>query len=218
MKVLCPKQYDATWWELHRGRPSGSNFKKIITPARADFSKQAIEYVYELVAELYDPQYGIVEDYVSAAMLNGTIMEPESRRFYKLEANCDDVYEVGICESDCGRFICSPDAMVGDEGVLELKNPSYRMQVKYLDEGVLPDEYKVQCHGHILVTKRNWCDFLSYVPRLPPLLIRVMPDEFTVKLAEALDKFWKIYTEVRSKIEASGDPVATTRAPYESPF
>jgi hypothetical protein len=217
MKILCKKQYDAEWWELHRARPSGSNFKKIITPAKADFSKSAIEYVYELIGELYDPNYGQHEDYVTAHMKNGSIMEPESRRFYQMETNCD-VQEVGIVESDCGRFICSPDSLVGDEGVLELKNPAYKTQIKYLNEGVLPDEHKVQCHGHILVTKRPWCDFMSYANRLPPLLIRVVPDEFTLKLAEALEKFWKLYTEVRAKIEASGDPVAATRTPYTSPF
>lgn len=217
MKVICNKQYDAEWWKLHCGRPSASNFKKIITPAKGDFSKSAIEYCYELLAELYDPQYGVVEDYVSAHMKNGSIMEPESRRFYKMETNCD-VEEVGICESDCGRFICSPDSLVGDEGVLELKNPAYKTQIKYLHEGVLPDEHKVQCHGHILVCKRPWCDFMSYCNRLPPLLIRVVPDEFTVKLAQALEKFWKMYTELREKICSAGDPVAAARPKVEPYF
>lgn len=217
MKVLCSKQYDATWWELHRARPSVSNMKKIIQPVKAQLSAQAIEYCYELVAELYDPNYGIVEDYVSAHMKNGTIMEPESRRFYQMERNCD-VQEVGIVESDCGRFIGSPDSLVGDDGVLELKNPAYKTQIKYLNEGVLPDEHKVQCHGHILVCTRPWCDFMSYCNRLPPLLIRVVPDEFTLKLAEALENFWKLYNDLRAKIEAGGDPVAATREPYHPPF
>lgn len=217
MKILCDKQYNKQWWELHQGRPSASNFKRIITPAKAKFSESAAEYCYELVAELYDPDYGMVDDYVTAAMKNGSIMEPESRRFYELERNCD-VQEVGICESACGRFICSPDSLVGDDGVLELKNPKYKTQIKYLHENVLPDEHKVQCHGHILVTKRSWCDFLSYCPRLPPLLIRVVADEFTLKLAEALEQFWKMYTEIRTKIEGGGDPVACTRTPQEQYF
>jgi hypothetical protein len=217
MRILCQKQYDKTWWELHQGRPSASNMSKIITPAKGDFSKSALEYIYELIAELYDPDYGLMDDYVTAAMKNGSIMEPESRRFYEMERNCD-VQEVGICESDCGRFICSPDSLVGDDGVLELKNPKYKTQIKYLHQGVLPDEHKVQCHGHILVCKRPWCDFMSYCNRLPPLLIRVVPDEFTVKLAECLDKFWTLYQEIRAKIESAGDPVAATREPYTSPF
>ena len=207
------KQYSKEWWDAHQGRPSASNFGKIITPAKADFSKSAVEYCYELIAELYDPNYGMVEDYVTAAMRNGTVMEPESRRFYEMERDCD-VEQVGLCESDCGRFICSPDSLVGDDGVLELKNPAYKTQIKYLIQNKLPDEHKVQCYGHLLVTKRNWCDFLSYCPRLPPLLVRIEPDEFTLKLAEALEQFWKLYTELRTKIEGGGDPVACSREPY----
>lgn len=217
MRLVDCEQYTKIWWEAHRGRPSGSNFGKIITPKTAELSKSAVDYCYELVAELYDPLYGQVEGYVSAAMRNGTIMEPEARRYYEFERDCD-VQQVGLCETDDGRFICSPDALVGEDGVLELKSPNYKTQIKYLTEGVLPPEYKPQCHGHMLVTSRKWCDFMSYTVGLPPLLIRVEPDEYTLALAECLEAFWRMLCGIRDRIAGAGDPVAATREPFVSPF
>lgn len=200
------KQYEPAWWDAHRGRPSASNFAKIITPAKGDYSKSAVEYAYELVAELYDPEYGMVSDYASAAMRNGTIMEPEARRFYEFERDCE-VEQVGLCITDDGRFLSSPDALVGDEGCLELKSPTYKTHIKYLCDGGLPAEYKPQCHGHLLVTRCKWVDFMSYCRGLPPLLVRVEPDEYTVRLAEALEKFWTTYTDIKAKIEGGRQQV-----------
>jgi hypothetical protein len=170
-----------------------------------------------LIAQLYDPLYGVVEDYVSASMKNGRIMEPEARRFYELERDCD-VTECGLCLTDDGRYGSSPDSLISTDGVLELKAPNYKTQIKYLLAGCLPAEYAPQCHGHLLVTQRKWCDFMSYCVGLPPLLVRVVPDEFTLKLAEALESFWKMYSAMRARITGAGDPVAATRTPVESYF
>jgi len=212
------KQYEPAWWAAHQGRPSASNAGKVITPARGDYSKSAVEYAYDLVAELYDPDYGMVSDYASAAMRNGTVMEPEARRFYCFARDCE-VEQVGLCETDDRRFICSPDSLCGDHGVLELKSPTYKTHVKYLCEGGLPVEYKPQCHMHLLVTQRPWCDFMSYCRGLPPVLVRVEPNEYTLKLAEALEAFWKTYTQISEKIAAArGEVVAAAVAgPIQQP-
>lgn len=211
------QQYTPEWYAAHRGRPSTSNFGRIITPKKAEYSKSADEYCYELLAEDFDPQYGVVEGYVNAAMKNGNIFEPGNRRYYEMERNCD-VEQVGLIESDCGRFLCSPDGLVGDDGLLEIKSPTHRVQIKYLLTGGLPAEYAPQVHGQLLVTRRKWVDFLSYAYGLPPLLVRVTPNEFTVKLAECLEEFWKTFVQLKAKITGAGDPVAATRTPYTPPF
>jgi hypothetical protein len=221
VKVHTFKQYSEEWWEYHRGKPSASNFSKIITPAKGDYSKSGIDYVCELIAELYDPFYGPQNEYASAAMRNGTIMEPEARRFYEFERDCD-VQQVGLCETDDGRFISSPDALCGDDGCLELKSPGYKTHIKYLLAGGLPAEYKPQCHGHLLVTQRHWCDFMSYCRGLPPVLVRVVPDDYTLRLAEALEQFWKEYSAMRAKIEGGREEVIAAAmagaVPQESYF
>lgn len=198
-------QYTPEWFAVRRGVPTCSNFSKIITPAKGEMSKSAIGYAFELVAQAVDPAYGAQDDYVSAAMKNGTIMEPEARRFYEFDADAT-VEPVGFCLTDDGRFGGSPDGLVGADGCLELKSPEPKTQVAYLYRGGLPDEYKPQVHGHIIITGRKWCDFVSYARGLPPLRVRVEPNEYTDALRACLDEFWTIYQAVKDAVPITPPP------------
>jgi hypothetical protein len=212
MKRYDFDQYSMSWWNIRRGVPTASMFGKIITPAKGELSKQADDYIHQLIADRYDPEYGVVEDYVSAAMRNGTVMEPEARRYYEFDRDCA-VEQVGFCMDDAGRFGCSPDGLVGDGGGLELKSPLAKTQIAYLIADELPAQYAPQVHGSLVVTGRKWWDFMSYVPGFPPLLIRVEPDEYTDKVRKALDDFWPRYQAALEQVRAmEGFP---TRAPIE---
>lgn len=204
MQTFDFAQYSPEWWRAHQGKPSASNFNRIITPAKWEFASGAKSYAFELIGEFYDYSYGPRDDFATAAMRNGTIMEPESRRYYEFSTGLE-VKQVGLCISDCDRWCCSPDGLVGDEGGLELKHPTAATHVKWLLDGVVPAEHLAQCYGSLLVTRRKWWDFLSYYPMLPPLLIRVVPDDKMLRLAEALEKFWAMLSEMRSKIDG-GEP------------
>lgn len=217
MKSFDFPQYSPSWWAVRRGVPTASEFKRIVTPAKWQMGIGAETYACELIGQLFDPHYGVVSDFATTAMKNGTIMEPESRRFYEFETG-REVTQVGFCLSDCGRFGCSPDGLVGDDGGLELKHPTAATQVKWLKEGGIPSEHLAQCLGGILVTRRKWWDFLSYFPGMQPLLVRVVPDERLTKLAGALEEFWKMLTEIRQKISGGVDTVASLREPFTSPF
>lgn len=202
MKVFTDfTQYSPAWWDAHMGRPSASNFDRIITPAKAKLSAQADSYIAELCAEhlCYTPNFfterGQVPDQgpVSREVEEGTRREPESRKWYSLERNID-VEEVGGCLSECGRFWSSPDGLIGTrEGVLELKNPKASTQAAYLLAGTLPEEYRAQVHGHLVVTGLPFVDFASYHPSMPGLIVRVEPDGFTRELKIALEQFWARY-------------------------
>lgn len=210
-------QYSDEYWQAKKGKPSASNFNRILTPAKWEYASGAYTYACELVAQDYDYNYGMNDEFATAAMRNGTIVEPEARRAYEFYCGCD-VKQVGLCETDCGRFVCSPDGLVGDDGGLELKHPTAATHVKWLMAGEVPAEHLAQCHGFLLVTKRAWIDFMSWYPGMPPLLKRVTPDEKTVKLAEALERFDKTLNEIRNKI-AGSEPVAIApRQPQESYF
>ena len=215
MKIVSEEQYSPQWWAARRGLPTASCFNRIITAARGDYSKQASEYAFELVAQMYDPNYGEVEDYQSAAMKNGTILEPEARAFYEFDRNAK-VDEVGLCVTDDGRYGASPDGMVGDDGCIEIKSVMGKTQLKYLDKGVLPNDYKAQCHGHLLVTGREWCDFFSYSPGLPPFLIRVTPDDYTKRLEHALGEFCDELDKLKARVaELQAPPEWDVEEPVE---
>lgn len=208
MKTIDCKQYSSEWWEARKGVPTASNFHRIITPAKWEYASGAATYMQELIAERYDPMYGNHEEYVSHAMARGTHMEPEARRFYEFSRDVE-VSEAGFLKTDDERFGCSPDAMVGEEGGLELKSPAAKTQVKWLLSEKVPVEHLAQCHGFLLVTGRDWIDFLSYCPPLPELLVRVVRDEKTDALQAALDKFWGQYLVAQEKITAHRKPTPT---------
>lgn len=191
MRVIACHQYSPEWFYHRCGIPTASEFDSIITPAKGEQAKWDT-YIHRLIADLYRPDYGIAEDYVSTAMENGSLIEPEARDWYAFQTG-NKVEQVGFCTTDDGRFGCSPDALVGDDGVLELKCPEPHTHVGYLLAGVLPPKYRPQCHGHLIVTGRAWLDFMSFSNGLPPLLVRVKPDEYTEKLRTLLDGFWTAY-------------------------
>lgn len=205
MKRYDFAQYTPEWDAIRRGIATASGASKIITPAKGELSKSMVDYAYELIADTYDPMYGYREDYVSAAMKNGIVMEPEARRWYEFEADCD-VEQVGFCLTDDHRFGCSPDGLVGECGGLELKTPLLKTHARYLAENEMPNEYKPQVHWSLIVTGREWWDFMSYAPGLPPFRCRVVPDEYTDKLRVAMEAFWTQFQEIKQKVEAKFPP------------
>lgn len=218
MRVINCEQYSTEWWEARRGIPTASAFDRIITAKTGKLSAGALGYAFELVADLAQlgPEPWLNEPgYESAAMKRGTQTEHEARRFYEMERDVD-VQRVGFCITDAGDAGCSPDGLVGESGGLELKCPLLKTHVGYLYRGGLPDEYKPQVHGSLIVTGREWWDFLSYAPGLPPLLVRVEPDDYTESLRHCLAEFQQILAEVKAKVPVAVDEVI--ELPEEEPL
>ena len=193
-RIIPCTQLSPEWFELRRGRPTASQFDRIMTPKTMKLAAAHDDYINELIAETFHP--GPLTDLAiapSRAMQRGTDCEPEARAFYAMQSGVD-VVQVGLVETDDGRFACSPDGLVGDDGCLELKCPSGKVHVGYLRDWDLPAEYRCQVHGQLIVTGRDWVDFLSYYSGSPSqFLIRVVPDRFTVALRGVLDEFWDKY-------------------------
>ncbi len=201
MKLIECVQGSPEWWEARRGVPTCSEFGRILTPKTMKVSSSADKYIAELIADrvCLTPNY-FTDRPTSRDMEHGTNSEPEARRFYEMERGVD-VTQVGFYLDDEGRFGGSPDGLVGEEGGLELKCPKLSTQVEYLLAGTLPDEYKAQVHGHLIVSKRPWWDFMSYAPGLEPFIIRVEPDAFTRELKVGLEMFWDKYVATWKRIE-----------------
>lgn len=204
MKQFDCEQKSETWWRLRAGVPTSSQFERVIQPVKLGPSTSQDNYIDQLICETIDYSYaGDPEEvgFVSKSMENGTICEPVARSWYCFDRDCD-VQEIGFCMSDDGRFGCSPDGLIGDEGMLEIKCPDLRTHVRYLRDGVLPSKYKPQVHGSLIVTGREWCDFVSYSAsdELDNLVVRVYPDKFTQALREELDRFWVKYQTALEKL------------------
>ncbi len=190
-------QRSAEWFAARRGLPTCSRFDKIITPAQGKRSSAQDTLINELIAESLLPVEQDAVQHVSPEMEYGMRLEAEARCYYELEYAKTPVTDVGFILSDCKRFGGSPDALVGEEGGVEIKCPNPSTHIGYIRSGVLPNEYKCQLHGYLVLTRRKWWDFLSYCRNLPPFVVRVAPDEFTARLQAELADFCIRYSAER---------------------
>ncbi len=124
------------------------------------------DYQAQLVAEILTgkPQGS---DYTNAAMQFGTEMEPLARSAYEAETGFS-VDEVGFCQHPTiERAGASPDGLVGNSGLVEIKCPKVATHLAYLIAGVVPVGYKNQMMWQMACSGRDWCDFASFRPDLP---------------------------------------------------
>jgi len=145
------------------------------------------DYQAQLVAEILTckPQGS---DYVNAAMTFGTEMEPLARSAYEAETGFS-VDEVGFCQHPTiERAGASPDGLVGNSGLVEIKCPKVATHLAYLLSGVVPAGYKNQMMWQMSCTNRDWCDFVSFRPDLPEhlqlFIIRYKRDPERIKELE----------------------------------
>ena len=187
------------WLALRCGIPTASMFDKIITPT-GKASTSSGGYMNTLLAEWLTGKPGGMEP--TAWMQRGTEMEPEARAWYEMETDAD-VSTVGFLTRDDGLIGCSPDGLIGNSGLLEIKCPSPGVHVEYLLSGKIPDKYWPQVQGQLWIAERDWCDFISYNPDMQPLRIRVERDEKYIKtMTGLLDAFLAQMLEKREALQA----------------
>jgi len=200
MIIVNLEQGSEAWFKEKLGKPSASNISKIICNDGKP-SKQRLGYLYELAGEIITGKQE--EGYKNANMELGNERESESRSYYELTHNVE-VAQVGVIYKDeQKKFLCSPDGIVlAQEYGLELKNVLPKTQVKYLLDNSLPSDYFGQCQMSLYITGFKYWQFLSYVPLMKPLLIRVEPDKaYQEILANELNKFCQELEETVKKIK-----------------
>ena len=182
MRVSAHEQRTEGWFAERLGKPTASSFHRIITPTGKS-AAGTDSYINELVAELITGKR--VEIPVTPAMQRGIDLEPKARQTYELITG-QDVFEIGLClhsDLDCGA---SPDGLVGNDGLLEIKCPIASTMVGYLRDGddKLPSKYIPQCQGQLWITGRKWLDFVAYHPDMRIVMARVERDEAYIELLE----------------------------------
>ena len=194
MQVLDIEQGSPEWFEARKGLPTASCFSKIITPKTGKLSASVDAYIAELIAETKEDTTEQIRSYW---MERGRLLEGEARAWYEFETD-SDVEQVGLILNHGVGY--SPDGLADPKGGLEIKCPMPKTHIKYLMAGEIPIEYKPQLHGGLYVAELDWIDFLSYCPGYNPLLIRVVPDDYTKQLAEALAIFLERYEAAKKRV------------------
>lgn len=214
------------WLAARCGLLTGSEFDRILTPTGkiADNPKSRA-HCWEIAAQRIS---GFVEPhYVSDAMLRGREDEILARAAYSKRFT--PVREVGFVTRDMGGFTlgCSPDGLVGEDGMIECKSRGQKFQVQtiveYHEDGTVPADYILQIQGNMLITGRKWCDFISYSGGLPMATMRVMADaKVQASIIEAASKFEdsisKIVADYRAALDANPDLIPTERRVEQDMF
>jgi YqaJ-like viral recombinase domain len=196
-------QYSEAYDRLKLGIPTSSNFHKIITP-QGKPSKQWREYACLLIAERILQRR--IQFYHSPAMERGLIVEAEAADWYEFDQDVT-VQKVGFITDDNRTVGCSPDRLVGDDGLLEIKAPLPHTQVEYWLSGEVNERFRPQLQGQLYVSQRSWVDIVCWHDVLPKLVLRVEPDETFIK---ALDRQLQI---VNFFIERVMEKIRTTTEP-----
>ena len=165
-------QGSVEWHAARLGRPTASNFGRIITPTGKP-SASADGYMHELIAERM-LGYALNTESVDF-MERGKALESQAGAWYELRRGVD-TETVGFCLTDDEQAGCSPDRFVGLDGGLEIKCPSPAVHVGYLLDGGISAKYRPQVQGSLWITGRWWWDTMSYHPDLKPALVRAERD------------------------------------------
>ncbi len=191
------------WFLMRLGVPTSSEFHKIVTPG-GKISAQAEGYAHTLLAELMLGRS--LDTPETQWMVRGQELEDEAIKAYELVAGVETSLG-GFITNDDGTLGCSPDRLVGEDGILEMKVPAPNTHVGYLVSRDFGKEKWPQVQGQLLVSGRKWVDLMSYHPELPPVVIRAERDEkYIAILAPALATFVEQLRLMRESLIAKYGP------------
>ena len=178
MIVHDVKQGTPEWSRLRAGIPTSSEFARLVTPT-GKASAQAEKYRADLIAErmLGRP----LEKPITMAMERGSELEAEAIAAYEFYCSMDTEL-VGFVTDDLCRWGTSPDRLVGEDGLLEIKCPDAGTHAGYLLAKPADRKFFPQLQGQLFITCRKWVDIMSFHPEMPPAIVRVERDEAYIGL------------------------------------
>ena len=197
------------WLQLRAGRVTASRVADIIAKTKSGPSASRTNYMAELVAERLTGRPS--EGFSSAAMQWGTQTEPQARDAYAALTG-QDVEQVGFVHHPSIPFSgASPDGLIAWDGLVEIKCPNTSTHIDTLLTGKVPSKYITQMMWQMACTGRDWCDFVSFDPRLPehmqlvvkrveadPTLIASLEAEVSLFLGEVMATITQL-TEIYQK-------------------
>lgn len=174
IQIIQCEQGSDEWRQARLGIPTASEFDTVQAKGRGGGeSVTRRKYMLTLIGERLTGEIA-PEGYSNAHMERGKVMEAEARAAYAFLADVEP-QQVGFVRNELAG--ASPDSLVGDVGLLEIKTKLPHLHLDVLQQDRLPPEHVAQVQGQLWVSGREWCDFVSYWPKLRPFVKRVYRDE-----------------------------------------
>ena len=175
------------WKMLRCGKVTASRVADIIARTKSGYSASRDNYMAQLICERLTGT--VAESFTNAAMQHGTETEPYARLAYEVNQNVLVDQIAFVPHPTIEMSGASPDGLVGDDGLLEIKAPNTATHIDTLLSESVPTKYFTQMQFQMACTGREWCDFVSFDNRLPEelqLFVKRVPrDETYIKLMEA---------------------------------
>jgi putative phage-type endonuclease len=206
------EQGSPEWFAARLGRVTASRVSDVIGRTKTGYGAQRANYAAQLICERLT---GVAaETFSNAAMQWGTDHEPEARGMYEFATDLD-VEEVGFVPHPTITMAgASPDGLVGNDGLVEIKCPNTATHIETVTGQAVPAKYLTQMQWQMACAGRQWCDFVSYDPRLPHefrLFIKRVPRDDAV-IADLEAEVRAFLAEVDAKIAALEAAVAVREA------
>jgi putative phage-type endonuclease len=196
------EQRSEEWHQMRLGKVTASRIADMMAKTKTGWGASRGNYAAELIAERLTGQR--TEGYVSEAMQNGIDLEEEARNAYAFIKNAK-LHEVAFVDHpSISMSGASPDRLVGDDGLIEIKCPMPKKHIATLLGGSIDGSYQMQMQWQMACTGRQWCDFVSYNPAMPEHLKlfvrRVRRDDTHISDLEM--EVIKFLSEVEDKVAA----------------
>lgn len=181
------EQGSTAWLQARLGRVTASRVADVVAKTKSGYSASRANYMAELITERLT---GVqAERFQNDAMRWGTEKEPEARAAYEFAKDVE-VEAVGfVPHPSIAMSGASPDGLVRADGLVEFKCPNTATHIETLLGGSVPSKYVIQTQWQMACTGRQWCDFGSFDPRLPPpmqlWLHHIRRDETHIRELEA---------------------------------
>lgn len=200
LTVYDCEQGSEDWFRARMGIPTASEFGTVLAPRAGSEGKMRRTYLHKLAGEIITGEP--MERYGNAHMDRGHEMEAEARSLYAFMSDADPT-QIGFLRN--GQKGCSPDSLIGDAGMLEIKTKLPHLLIDCILKDDFPAEHKAQCQGALWVAEREWVDIAVYWPRMPLFVKRAYRDEeYISKLSDAIDAFNADLAAVVDRIKAYG--------------
>jgi hypothetical protein len=169
------------WLQARCGRVTASRFSDVMAKGEG---KVRDEYLRQVAGEVLTEEP--MQTYKNAAMEHGNEVEQEARDLYAMLFN-QQVQQVGFISA--GRVGCSPDGLIGDDGMVEIKRQAPHLLIQRIRDGV-GSKHLPQVQGNLWVTGRKWIDLCCYYPKMPMYRQRIERDEaYIAKIESAVNDF-----------------------------
>lgn len=185
-EIINCEQGTEEWFRARAGIPTASEFSTVMAKGRGgEDSKTRRTYMLKLAGEIITGEP--TEGYTNAHMERGHALEDEGRAAYQFQTG-NQMKQVGFIRN--GDKGCSPDSLIGENGMLEIKTKLPHLLLDCILKGNFPAEHKAQCQGALWVAEREWIDIAVYWPKLPLFVCRATRDEEYIKtMADAVATF-----------------------------